>query len=52
MQTNGQMAQLLGIIKEVEPRWLATSLECLETSVELVLNGHRPAGKICVRLPP
>ncbi len=44
MQTNGQMVQLQGIIKEVEPRWLATSLECLETSVELVLNGHRPAG--------
>lgn len=46
MQTNGQMSQLLGIIKEVEPRWLATSLECLETSVELVLNGHRPAGML------
>ena len=44
MQTNGQMDQLLGIIKEVEPRWLATSLECLDTSVELVLNGHRTVG--------
>jgi len=44
MQTNGQMSQLLGIIKEVEPRWLASSLECLDTSVELVLAGHRPDG--------
>ncbi|MDR2188136.1 MAG: thioester reductase domain-containing protein [Azonexus sp.] len=44
MQTNAAMTQLLGIIKETEPRWLATSLECLDTSVELVLNGHRPAG--------
>lgn len=44
MQTNAQPQQLLGIIKEVEPRWLATSIECLETSVNLVLNGHRPVG--------
>ena len=44
MQTNGAMQQLLAIIKEVEPSWLATSLESLDTAVELVLNGHRPKG--------
>jgi fatty acid CoA ligase FadD9 len=44
MQTNAPQRQLLGIIEEVEPRWLASSLDCLETAVELVLNGHRPAG--------
>lgn len=44
MQTNGQMAQLLEIMREVEPRWLASSIEGLDISIELVLNGHRPAG--------
>ena len=44
LQTNGQKDQLLSIIKEVEPRWLATSLECLDTAVDLVLDGHRPVG--------
>ena len=44
MQTNAPIQQLLGIVKEIEPRWLATSLECLETSVTLVLEGYRPAG--------
>ena len=38
------MQQLLAIFNEVEPRWLATSLEWLDTAVELVLTGHRPAG--------
>ncbi len=44
MQTNGALSQLLAIIKEVEPQWLATSLETLNTAVELVLNGHLPKG--------
>jgi len=44
LQTNAPMQQLLGIVNEVEPRWIATSLECLDTAVELVLKGHRPAG--------
>jgi fatty acid CoA ligase FadD9 len=44
IQTNGAMQQLLAIIKEVEPQWLATSLESLNTAVELVLTGHRPDG--------
>ncbi|UXJ50237.1 carboxylic acid reductase [Pseudomonas citronellolis] len=44
LQTNAPLAQLSEIVKEVEPRWFATSLECLETAVELVLHGHRPAG--------
>lgn len=44
MQTHAPIQQLLGIIREAEPRWLATSLECLDTSVQLILTGHRPAG--------
>lgn len=44
LQTNASSQQLLDIVREVEPRWLATSLECLDTAVELVLKGHRPAG--------
>ena len=52
MQTNAPMSHLLGIIKEVEPRWLATSIECLDTSVELVLNGHRPGGVLVIDYQP
>ena len=44
MQTNAAHQQLAAIIKEVEPRWLATSLECLDTAVELVLASYRPKG--------
>lgn len=44
LQTNAAPAQLLDIVKEVEPRWIACSLECLDTAVDLVLEGHRPAG--------
>lgn len=44
LQTNAPLAQLTEIVREVEPRWLATSLECLDTAVELALHGHLPAG--------
>jgi fatty acid CoA ligase FadD9 len=44
LQTNGAIAQLLAIVKEVEPQWLASSLESLNTAIELVLSGHRPSG--------
>jgi fatty acid CoA ligase FadD9 len=44
LQTNAAMQQLSAIVKEVEPQWLATSLEALPTAVELVLSGHRPGG--------
>ena len=44
MQTKAPVKQLVGIVKETEPRWIATSLECLDTAVELVINGHRPVG--------
>ena len=44
LQTNAPRQQLVSIVNEVEPRWLATSIECLETAVELVLEGHCPAG--------
>lgn len=44
LQSNGAISQLQDIVKEVEPQWLATSLECLETAVELVLTGCRGAG--------
>jgi fatty acid CoA ligase FadD9 len=44
MQTNAPLPQLLAIFNEVAPKWLATSLESLETAAELVLTGHRPSG--------
>src|ERR1700730_794030 len=44
MQTNASNQQLAAIFNEVTPNWLAASLECLETAVELVLTGHRPFG--------
>ncbi|PMS29200.1 oxidoreductase [Paraburkholderia rhynchosiae] len=44
LQTNAPQQQLRDIVKEVQPRWLATSLECLETAIDLVLDGHRPSG--------
>ena len=44
LQFNAAIQQLMPIVKEAAPRWIATSLECLNTSIELVLEGHRPAG--------
>lgn len=44
VQTNAPRQQQIDIIREVEPRWIACSLECLETTVELVLGAWRPAG--------
>ena len=44
LQTNAPRQQLLSIVNEASPRWLAASIECLETAVELVLEGHCPAG--------
>ena len=52
LQTNAPTAQLIDIVKEVEPRWLATSLECLHTSVDLVLKGHAPAGLLLFNYHP
>jgi fatty acid CoA ligase FadD9 len=52
LQTNAPTAQLIDIVKEVEPRWLATSLECLPTAVDLVLNGHQPAGVLVFNYHP
>ncbi|SEJ89274.1 fatty acid CoA ligase FadD9 [Paraburkholderia diazotrophica] len=44
LQTNAPAQQLRDIVMEVQPQWLATSVECLETAVDLVLDGHRPSG--------
>lgn len=44
VQTNAPRAQQIEIVREVEPRWIACSLECLETAVDLVLAAWRPAG--------
>jgi fatty acid CoA ligase FadD9 len=52
MQTNAPLAQLTGIVTEIEPRWIATSLECLDTTVELVLHGYRPAGLLLLDYHP
>ncbi len=38
------MPQLTGIVKELEPHWMASSLDALDKAVELVLNGHKPRG--------
>jgi len=46
MQTNAPIQQLIDIVKETEPRWIATSLECLDTAVELVISGFRPVGLV------
>ena len=52
LQTNAPPGQLLGIFREVEPRWLAVSLECLGTAVELALSGSRPAGLLLFDYDP
>ncbi|WP_233810407.1 carboxylic acid reductase [Paraburkholderia sp. HP33-1] len=52
LQTNAPHQQLRDIVKEVQPRWLATSLECLETAVDLVLDGHRPSGLLLFDFHP
>lgn len=44
VQTNAPRHQQIEIIREIEPRWIACSLECLETTVDLVLGAWRPAG--------
>lgn len=48
MQTNGQPQQLMEIIKEVEPQWIAASLECLESAVDLVIKSHIPRGILVI----
>jgi len=52
LQTNGALPQLASIVKEAEPRWIASSLECLETAVDLVLAGHRPRGLLVFDFHP
>jgi len=44
LQTNAPIPQLAAVFDEIAPNWLAASVECLETAVELVLRGHRPLG--------
>ncbi|HSV47726.1 MAG TPA: carboxylic acid reductase [Ramlibacter sp.] len=44
VQTNAPLHQQAAILQEVEPRWLACSLECLDNAVELVLAAWRPVG--------
>ena len=52
LQTNAPPGQLLGIFREVEPRWLAASLDCLGSAVELVLSGTRPPGLLLFDYDP
>ena len=44
LQTNAKLSNLLEVTKETEPQWLATSLEHLDATVELVLQGYCPKG--------
>jgi len=46
LQTNAPIPTLAGIFAEAQPRCLATSIECLDTAVEIVLSGHRPASLV------
>lgn len=41
---NSSAPQLIGIVKELEPQWMASSLDALDKAVEMVLNGHKPRG--------
>jgi len=52
LQTNAPTPQLIDIVKEVAPRWLATSLECLHTTVDFVLEGYQPAGVLLFNYHP
>ncbi|KKC26785.1 hypothetical protein WP12_06715 [Sphingomonas sp. SRS2] len=44
VQAKAPAAQLLSILDEVQPRWLAASVDSLDSVVELVLAGVRPVG--------
>ena len=44
LQANASVAQSLEIFNEVEPSWLAVSLEYIDAAVDLVIKGHRPRG--------
>lgn len=44
MQANGALPQLQRVTDETKPRWIVVSSEYLTTAIELVVNGHRPAG--------
>jgi fatty acid CoA ligase FadD9 len=52
VQTNAPRHQQIEIIRDVEPRWIACSLECLETAVDLVLGAWRPAGLLVFDFHP
>ena len=41
LQTNAPIPTLMGIVADTQPRCLATSIECLDDAVEIVLGGHR-----------
>jgi fatty acid CoA ligase FadD9 len=46
LQTNASISTLTGIVAETQPRCLATSIESLDTAVEIVIGGHRPASLV------
>lgn len=43
LQINAPVAQLGAIVAETEPRWIATSIDCLNIAVDIILAGQRPA---------
>jgi fatty acid CoA ligase FadD9 len=46
LQTNASLAQLQAIVAETMPKCLATSIENLETAVDIVMIGHVPTSLI------
>lgn len=44
MQTNGQPEQLLEIVGEIQPKWVAASVQSLDLAVDLILSRHSPSG--------
>ena len=46
MQDNAAIPTLTGILAKVDQKSLAASIEALDTAVEIVLGGHRPASLI------
>jgi fatty acid CoA ligase FadD9 len=52
LQTNGATSQLVQIIEEIQPRCLATNMDCLDAAVDSVLAGANPASLLVFDYEP
>lgn len=52
LQTNATTAQLQSILAETEPRCLATNINSLDTAVDIVIGGYRPASLVVFNYLP